>query len=220
MNEENAGVETDELGSELEEKEGGVETVAEVSSAEEEDDTDWKAIAENYKTALTQKRQLIKHTPAPIIEEEEDEDRPVTLKDLKAFQQSTVAIVSESKEDTLLAEKIPDPAKRAFVKQLLESRIVRTGTSDSDIANDIEDALSMADRKKTAKTIEELKRVANNRPSAPAAGSSSEKLLEKKAYAWTAAEAQALETRAKQLNLDPEKFKKDAWANKKTTRAM
>lgn len=216
MNEENAGVETDELGSELEE---GVETVAEVSSAEEEDDTDWKTIAENYKTALTQKRQL-RTTPTPVIEENEDEDRPVTLKDLKVFQQNTVAIVSESKEDILLAQKIPDPAKRAYVKQLLESRIVRTGTSDSDIANDIEDALSMADRKRTEKTISELKRVAANRPQAPAAGSSSEKPLEKKAYAWTAAEAQALETKAKQLNLDPEKFKKDAWANKKTTRAM
>lgn len=218
-----AGVETDELGSELEE---GVEIDASVSSAEGEDDTDWKALAEaesakaeNYRKALDQKRQLRK-TPAPVIEEEDDgEDKPLTRREFEQLLQNTVVpLVHASKEDTLLESKISDPAKRAYVKQLLSTRIVRTGTSDSDILNDIEDALSMADRKKTAKTIEELKRLNNNRPPAPAAGPSTEKPLEQKPYKWTAEQARALEAKARVLNIDPEKFKKEAWENQKKTR--
>lgn len=215
-----AGVETSELGSELEE---GVETETSVSSAEAEDTTDWKAVAEaereradNLKTALTQKRQL-RNSPAPIIEE--DDDAPLTRKDLKnLLRDEVVPLVAASKEDTLLNEKISDPAKRNYVKQLLESRIVRTGTSDADILNDIEEALWLADRKKVTKTVEELKRAANNRPQPPSAGSGNEPPIEQKAHKWTAGEAKVLEARALQLKLDPEKFKKDAWENRKRTR--
>lgn len=213
-----AGVEEEEV--QAPELQEGVETVTEVSSAEEKDDTDWEAIANNYKTALTQKRQLRK-PPAPVIEEEVDEDKPLTRREFQELLQSTVVpLVSASKEESILLNKVADPAKRAYVRQLLESRIVRTGTSDQDVTNDIEAALAIADSQKKDKTITELKRAANNRPHAPSAGSSSEKPLEQKSHKWTAEQARSLEQKAQNLGLDPEKFKKDAWENQKRTRSL
>jgi hypothetical protein len=214
-----AGVETIEEGSELETQEG-VEIETEVSSAEEKDDTDWKTIAENYKTALTQKRQLRNVVPTPV-EEEVDENAPVTRKDiLNLLREEVVPLVTGSKEDTLLSQKITDPAKRLYVKQLLETRIVRTGTSDEALSSDIDAALAIADSHKKDKTISELKRAASNKPPAPSAGSSSEKPIEQKSYKWTAEQSRALDAKAKNLGLDPEKFKKDAWDNQKRTRVM
>lgn len=222
MNEENEGVETEVLGSEDQE---GVETETEVRSAEDQDDTDWKAIADkaleerdHYKLALTQKRQL-RNTPAPVIEE--DEDAPLTRKDFERLLQSTVVpLVATSKEDTLLTQKVSDPAKREYVKFLLESRIVRTGTSDTDITNDIEEAIWLADRKKVQKETTELRRVAANRPSAPSAGGSSEPIVEKKPYKIDAATAAHLDQRAKLLGVDPEKFKTDYFNNLKKTKTL
>lgn len=219
-----AGVE-EEVGTDLE------ETVVDEqvpSDGDEQDDTDWEAIAktehdraENYKKAFTQKRMFVKAgATAPLIEEEDDEDRPVTLKDLKALQQSTMAVVSESKEDTLLTQKITDPKKRAFVKQLLESRIVRTGTSDEALSSDIDAALAIADSQKKDKTISELKRAAANKPNTPSAGSSSEKPLDTKPYKIDAALATELEKRAKTLGVDPEKFKADFFKNSKSTKTL
>lgn len=212
-----------ELGAELEES--GVEAGESEAPQIEQDTTDWKAVAEaeaekakNYKLALTQKRQL-RNTPPPVVEEEIDEDKPLTRREFQELFQSTVVpLVSASKEDDILKSKVTDPAKRAYVKQLLESRIVRTGTSDQDVENDIEEAIWMADRKKVIKQNEELRRAANNRPHPPAAGSSSEKPLEQKHYKWTAEQSRALEAKAQILGIDPEKFKKDAWENQKRTR--
>jgi len=190
-----------------------------------EDATDWEAIAlkereraENYKKAFTQKREFVRagNTTSPDIEE--DEDKPLTRKEFTELLQSTVVpLVSASKEDSILANKITDPAKRAYVKQLLESRIVRTGTSDADISSDIEAALAIADSHKKDTTITELKRVANNRPQSPSAGSSSEAPLEQKSHKWTAEQARALDAKAQALGVDPEQFKKRAWDNRKTT---
>lgn len=213
-----AGVETEEvIGSDdsqvVENEDGG-------ATGHEQDDTDWKAIAENYKTALTQKRQL-RRPPAPVVEEEVDEDKPLTKKEFERLLQDTVVpLVSASKEDSLLTSKITDPSKRAYVKQLLNSRIVRTGTSDADLTADIDAALAIADSQKKDKTISELTRAANNRPQTPSAGSSSERTVEQKAYKWTAEQARALEVKAKNLNLDPEEFKKSAWENQKKTRVV
>lgn len=219
-----AGVDS-ELGAELEES--GVEAGESEAPQTEQDGTDWKAIAEaeaekakNYKLALTQKRQF-RNTPIPVIEEEIDEDKPLTRREFTELLHSTVVpLVTTSKEDDLLKSKVTDPAKRAYVKQLLETRIVRTGTSDTDITSDIEEAIWMADRKKVLKQNEELRRTANNRPRSPSAGSSSEAPLEQKAYKWTAEQARELERRAKELNIDPEKFKKNAWDNTKRTRTV
>lgn len=199
----------------------GVETTPEVSSAEGKDNTDWKAIAENYKTALQQKRQLRNHVPTPEPVVEDEEDKPLTRKDIEDIIASKVVpLVSTSKEDSLLSQKVADPAKREYVKQLLATRIVRTGTSDEDIQADIDDAIAMADRKKTEKTIAELKRAANNKPQAPSAGSSSETTHEQKQYKWTPEQAAALDKKAEMLGVDPEKFKKDAWVNQQRTKVL
>lgn len=213
-----AGVES-EVGSDLD---TGVEEKTLVSSAEVEDTTDWKAVAEaeaikaeNYKTALTQKRQL-RNTPLPVIEE--DEDKPITRKELEELLQSTVVpLVSASKEDTLLSSKITDPAKRAYVKQLLDTRIVRTGTSDEALSSDIDAALAIADSHKKDKVISELQRAAANRPQTPSAGSSNEAVVEQKQHKWTAEQARELDKKAQALGVDPEKFKKDAWTNRTRT---
>lgn len=216
--------ETTEAGVEAEESRApeteGVEAEGSVSSADTKDDTDWKAIAENYKTALQQKRQLRNHTPTPEQETEEDE-KPLTRKDIEDIIASKVVpLVSTSKEDTLLSQKISDPSKREYVKQLLATRIVRTGTSDEDLQADIDDAIAMADRKKTDKAISELRRAANNKPQAPSAGSSNENAPEQKQYKWTKEQSAALEKRANTLGVDPEKFKRDAWANQSKTKVL
>lgn len=223
MNDENAGVE--EVGGSADE---GVEAKTEVSSAEVQDNTDWKAIAEaertkaeHYKLALTQKRQLRTITPPPEQVVDDEDDKPLTRKDIRAIlREDVIPLVSGSKEDTLLSQKISDPSKREYVKQLLATRIVRTGTSDEDIQADIDDAIAMADRKKTEKTIAELKRAANNKPQASSAGSSSESAPEQKQYKWTKEQAAALDKKAHMLNVDPEKFKKDAWANQSKTKVL
>lgn len=210
-----AGVETEEvIGSDdsqvVENEDGG-------ATGHEQDDTDWKTIAENYKTALTQKRQL-RNTPSPVIETEDDEDKPLTRREFTELLQSTVVpLVSASKEDTLLSNRITDPAKRAYVKQLLDSRIVRTGTSDEALSSDIDAALAIADSHKKDKTIAELKRAAANKPQAPSAGSSNEAPMEQKQHKWTADQARELDRKAQALGVDPEKFKKDAWTNRTRT---
>lgn len=223
MENENAGVE--DVGGSADE---GVEAETEVSSAEVQDNTDWKAIAEterakaeNYKLALSQKRQLRNVTPSPEQEVEDEDDKPLTRKDIRAIlREEVIPVVSGSKEDTLLSQKISDPSKREYVKQLLATRIVRTGTSDEDLQADIDDAIAMADRKKTDKAISELRRAANNKPQAPSAGSSNENAPEQKQYKWTKEQSAALEKRANTLGVDPEKFKRDAWANQSKTKVL
>lgn len=189
----------------------------------QEDNTDWKAIAEaerekaeNYKKALTQKRQLRNLPQEPM---EDDDDKPLTRKDIQnLLREEVVPLVATSKEDSLLSNKITDPAKRAYVKQLLETRVVRTGTSEQDILEDIDAALAIADSKKKDRTIAELARAADNRPAAPAsAGGQADRGVEKKAYAWSTEQARALEAKAVSMNLDPEKYKKDVWEVRKTT---
>lgn len=218
-----AGVEEEVMGSDdqqvVENKDGG-------ATGHEQDDTDWKAIAEveakkaeNYKNALTQKRQL-RNTLAPILEE--DEEKPLTRKELEEILQSTVVpLVSASKEDSLLSSKITEPTKRAYVKQILETRIVRTGTSDDALSSDIEAAIAIADSHKKDKTISELRRAATNRPQTPSAGSSTDVPVEQKTSNKLSAEQnRLLDTKADQLGIPREEFKKRFLDNAKKTRIL
>lgn len=215
-NENDAGVENlEDEGSVTPE---GVEAGASVSSAEEKGEPDWKTIAHNYKTALDQKRQLRKDG---VTTPPEGEAVQVTREDIRDLIKEVVEpLVTTSAEDRLLTTKVTDPAKREYVKQLLQSRIVRTGTSEQDIESDIETALAIADSHKKDKTISELRRVAENRPPAPSAGSSNERPAEQKAHKWTAEQARALDAKADALGVDREKFKSDAWANIPRTRVL
>lgn len=219
--------EKDDAGVEKKDQQGseagaGVETKGHEGS--EHDEVDWKAIAEkerkekeNYKTALAQKRQIISKEPE---EGDEEDDKPITRKDLsRLIQEQIVPVIASTSEDRLLASKVSDPAKREAVKAILENSIRRTGTSEDAILSDIDKALAIADSHKLRKVNEELKRAAENKPNqAPSAGASSEKDIEVDKLD-PKLKAQ-LEERARQLKVDPAKFVAQYIKNRKTTHTL
>lgn len=218
--ESDAGVEADEEGSVLEE---GVEADESVSSADSEDDTDWKAVAEkakaeaeNYKTALDQKRQL-RHKPAsaPVVEEDEsDDDAPLTKGEFrKMLHEEVTPVIAQNKVDSVLEKMVTDPAKREVVKLFYETRIRQTGTSDEAIRADIDAALAIADSHKLRKTNEELKRKANQAKTPPSAGSGSDKDPGPKTHKFSAEQEKTLTETAKRIGQDPKKFIEAAWKN-------
>lgn len=220
--ESDAGVELDEVGSDLDE---GVEEDESLSSEDSEDDTDWKAVAEkereraeNYKTALTQKRQLRpKRTPEPAAESEEeddDESRPATVADIKRVVAEAVVQPSTQKSiDSVLAEKVKDPSKREAVKAIYEGRIRQTGTSDDAIRADIDAALAIADAHKLRKTGEEMARARQQDTTPPLGGSGSDRGSGKKAHKFSDEQVKDLTERATRLGQDPAKFIAAAWKN-------
>lgn len=222
METEKAGVETDELGSELDE---GVETDESVSSADSEDNTDWKAIAEreiekneNLKKALDQKRQLRKHatTSSDVVDDsnEDNEDKPLTQKDFERLMQEMVMpVVAGNKVDTILADRIKDPDKRQLVKLYYDTRIRQTGTSDEAIREDIDSAIAIADRYKANKLAGEIKRVVNKDTTPSLNGSSADRGGDQKGHKFTAEQVKALETQARRINADPKIFIEKAWQN-------
>lgn len=220
--ESDAGVETTiEEGSDLEDT--GVEDDESLSSGDSEDDTDWKAIAEkerekaeNYKTALDQKRQLRnKPAPPPVVEDEDDEDdKPLTRRELrKVLQEEVAPVVAQNRIDSVLEKEVTDPEKRKLVKLYYETRIRQTGTSDEAIHADIDAALAIADAHKLRKTNEELKRVANQSKTRPTAGSGSDKGPDAKNHKFSEDQVKALTARAQATGADPKKFVEQAWKN-------
>lgn len=220
--ESNAGVEiTVEAGSELETEEG-VEAEGSVRSADTEDDTDWKAIAEkqiadneNLKKALTQKRQLRnKVTTSPETEEEseeDDEDRPATIADIRKVVSEAVA--TKPSIDAVLAEKVSDPLKRTAVRAIYEGRIRQTGTSDEAIRADIDAALAIADSHKLRKTNEELKRAANQPKIPPMAGAGADRAPDPKSHKFSDEQVKNLTATAVAIGADPKKFIEQSWKN-------
>lgn len=214
--ESNAGVETDEEGSDLDE---GVEADESLSSEDSEtDDTDWKAEfdkeherAENYKTALTQKRQLRKK-PEPVVEEDpaedDDDDKPLTRSEFLRMQ-------GESKVGSLLETLVPDSNKRQLVKLYYDTRIRQTGTSDDAIRSDLQTAIDLADVKKLRKTTSEMARAANQDKTPPFGGSSSDRAPASKDHKFSADQVKTLTESAKRIGADPAKFIADAWKNQR-----
>ena len=192
-----AGVETKVVGAD----DSGVKEEGHESS---EHDIDYQALylkeveeKENYKKALTQKRQLRKKPEEETVVEDEDENKPLTRKDL---QEVASTMVAQSKEEQLLAG-ITDVNKRNLVKFHLENSIKRTGNSEADLAK----ALAITDAPKLQKINKELARAAENKPSSnSSAGGSSEKTIEKTTIAPEL--KIALENKAKKLGVDPKKF--------------
>lgn len=203
-----------------------VATESEVNKSEASPDVDWKAQyekekdrAENYKRAFHEKKEFVKKAPK-VEETDEDEDKPLTRREFRSLlKEEVVPMVSASKEDQILQQKVSDPEKRKLVKFYLENRIKRIGTSEEELSQDINDAISMADGLRLTKENSELKRLAENKPSNTAtAGSSADRGVEKKAYGWTPIQAQELEKKAASLKItDVEKFKTDAWNNRART---
>ena len=187
--------------------------------AEQQDETDWKAVAEhereraeNYKKAFTQKRQFVK--AAQEVEEETDEDKPLTRKELrKVLQEEVTPALSENKVETALKVMVKDPSKREAVRLIYENRIRQTGTSDEAIRQDVEAALSIADAHKLRKVNAELTRKSNMQTQAPLNGSSADRGVDKKNHQFSDAQVKSLTETARRLGADPTKFIEQAWKN-------
>jgi hypothetical protein len=185
---------------------------------------DWKAIAEkeraekeNYKKGLAQKRQFLKGQPIDEIEPENDDDKPLTRKDIRSvLQEEIVPVLTSNKEDQILTSKITDPAKREAVKAILDNSIRRTGTSEEAISSDIDKALAIADSHRIRVVNEELKRKIENKPlDKSSEGGSNEKDIEvDKIDPQIRAR---LEERARFLKVDPKKFVEQYIQNRKKT---
>lgn len=212
MEKEEAGVETQdqqssEVGTEVEVSDSG-------ASAESEDKTDYKALyekaeeeKENYKNALTQKRQL---RNKPEVEETEDEDdKPLTRKDLEKILTPALAA---TKVDTAL-ESITDPEKRKLVKFYYENRIRQTGTSDVAIKQDIDAALAIVDAPRLRKVSSELTRKNNMQNTPQMSGSNADRGVDKKNHQFSEAQVKALTESARRLGADPQKFIEQTWKN-------
>lgn len=209
---EDAGVEKN--GSEGTEQTTEVEKEESEASTDQEDTTDYKALyekaeseKENYKKALTQKRQL---RDKPEVEESEDEDdKPITRKDLANVLASTNV---ESKIEAELAS-IKDLDKRKLVKLYYDTRIRQTGTSDTAIKQDIEAALAIVDAPRLRTISSELSRKSNMQKVPPMNGSGADRGVEQKNHKFSDAQVKALTLKAQGLNADPTKFIEQAWKN-------
>lgn len=209
--EENAGVETNESQSTEETTEVKEEAGA---PAAEEGEVDWKAVAakekeraENYKKAFTQKRQFVK---AREEETDENEDAPITRKDL---QQILTPALTENKVDTVLNELVKDPAKREAVRLIYDNRVRQTGTSDEAIRSDIDAALSIAEAPRLRKVSAELTRKTNMQTTPPLSGSSADRGADTKNHKFSADQVKSLTATAQRLGADPTKFIEQAWKN-------
>lgn len=177
-----------------------------------------RAKTEQWKTAaLKSKRQLRERRPEGSVEdiaETETEDDKIT----RIATEVAHKAVSIKTEESILAEKVKDPKERELVKHYLANRIVRTGTSEEALTSDIDFAISAANSKKNAIKASELERAIVNDSRAPASsGPNADRGVERKSHQWTADQEKDLEKRARQLKLDPDKFKADAWKNRSRT---
>lgn len=174
-----------------------------------EDDRD------NYKEGLINLKRRNRSSEDDV--DPEDDEKPITRKDLREVIEP---IIGGSKLDSVLASVVTDPAKRAFVKDLYEHRIQRTGTSEEAIRSDIESALDLAESKKLRIENSEIKRMnENNRVYVPpnnggGGGGGGGNPLKLKAHEWTQAQETVLEQRAQAIGLvgeAVEKYKEKAW---------
>lgn len=226
---ENAGVDEEVLGAG---DDTGVEDEDARAPEDQEDSTDWAAVAatekaradkateerDNYKRGLTQKRQLRKGPKADQEDEEEqDEDeRPLTMSEFQRVLQETVTpMLAGNKVDTILADKVKDPAKREAVRLIYENRVRQTGTSDEAVRFDIDAALAIADANRNRKIPGEVERIQNRGNMAPLNGSSNERGIDTRKTGFTDDQIKELTKKAEALRLDPEKFIAEAWKNSK-----
>lgn len=214
MNEENAVLESG-VGDDT-------ETVVDSASSDgsEQDTTDWKAIAEaerekaeNYKKALTQKREFVKAGVTEVVVPDED-DKPLTRADLaRALQEQVAPVIAQNKVDAELNKQVKDPEKRKLVKLFYETRVRQMGTSDEAIQQDISAAVAIADAQKLRKTASEITRKENMQTTPPLNGSSSEGPTVSKNHKFSTQQVAQLTATAQRLGADPKKFVEDAWKN-------
>jgi len=207
-----AGVKIDDQGAPLD---TGVKAEDSGAPQNQQDNTDWKALytqahteAENYKTALSQKRQIVNKAD-PV-----EDDKPLTRADLQqAVSESVVPIIAQSKVEQELERQVTDPEKRKLVKLYYETRVRQMGTSDDAIRNDISAALAIADAQKLKQASAEIKRKQDMQTSPNLSGSSSEPSQQSKNHKFSDQQVAALTARAKALGMEPTKFIEQTWRN-------
>lgn len=203
-----AGVKTDDQGAPLDSE---VKNESDASPDFEEMYKKERERAENYKRAMLEKKQFLKKPQEETTED--DENKPLTRKDVRELLQQEVApMVSVNKEESLLNSKITDPAKRKLVKFYLDNRIKRTGTSDEALSEDIDFAINAIDGNTFRRKNEEIVRSLDNKPSDKSnAGSSQEKDID--TLKLDPQLKKQLEERARVLGIDPAKFIADFQKN-------
>ena len=207
-----AGVKIDDQGAPLD---TGVKAEDSGAPQNQQDNTDWKALytqahteAENYKTALSQKRQIVNKAD-PV-----EDDKPLTRADLQqAVSESVVPIIAQSKVEQELGRQVTDPEKRKLVKLYYETRVRQMGTSDDAIRNDISAALAIADAHKIKQASAEIKRKQDMQTSPNLSGSSSEPHQPSKNHKFSDQQVAVLTARAKALGMEPTKFIEQTWRN-------
>lgn len=219
MDDEKAGVEAEGSGAPLNTE---VEKDGSGASAEQKDETDYKSLLQealereqNYKTALQQKKAFVKQNKE-VVEESDDEDAPLTRKDLKrVLREEITPVIAENKVETLLKEIVKDPSKRELTKHYYENRIRQTGTSDDAIRSDIQESLDLIDSKVNRKKITEIARVNMQQKQPVLGGSAADRGVEVKNHKFSDEQVKNLQEKAKALGADPKKFVEDAWKNQR-----
>lgn len=171
--------------------------------------------SKQWKEVALKNKRLAKE--ARIEPSDETEDDRVT----RLASEVSARVVTTVTEDSLLRSRIQDPEQRKLVKFYLENKIIRTGTSEEALEADLETALILATGKKAIVENAELKRMqANDSRVSPSAGSSADRGVERKSHEWSPEQEKVLEQKAKDLRIDPEKFKADAWKNRARTQSI
>lgn len=169
---------------------------------------------DNYREGLLNEKRRNRSSEDDI--DPEDDEQPLKRKDLRDVIEP---IIGQTRVDSILASVVTDPTKRAYVKDLYEHRIQRTGTSEETIRADLETALDLADSKKLRKENSEIKRMnENNRtyipPNGGGGGGGGGGTRTTKAHEWTPQQEEVLERRAQSIGLQGEaveKYKEKAW---------
>lgn len=159
--------------------------------------------AENYKRAFKEKKEL----------REAPESKEMNLDTIRQVIREETA---GTKLDSMLKEKISDPNQRELARAYYENRIVKSGTSDEALSDDLDFAISAVKGVKAVKEAAELRRAIENKPSSSRTeGASSEKEIDKTNISPEL--KRTLEARAKAVGQDPQKFIEKFLENQKRT---
>lgn len=168
-------VEKDDSGA-SQDQEADAETLAKLLEDERKAHAKTAEERDNYKTGLTQKRQLVKKSKKED-DEEVDDDKPITGKALKSILSEIALSNATSKEESIMSDMVKSPDKRKLVEFYIESgRIGRTGNSNEEIRSYIQDAIDLADSKANRRKSEEIIRAKSNTNMSPSlSGSGSDR---------------------------------------------
>ena len=193
------------------EKDSGAPQDTEVKKQDSEAsaEPDYKALyekekdrAENYKRAFKEKKELREADPKAL--------------DSDTIRQIIREETAGNKLETMLKEKISDPNQRELARAYYENRIVKSGTSDEAISDDLDFAISAVKGVKAVKEAAELRRAIENKaPSTRTEGSSSEKEIDKNNLSPEL--KRSLEAKARAVGQEPEKFIAKFLENQKRT---